>query len=317
MNRLIQILILLAILVVAGVVLFDSFSSRVGQRGDNPYEYDIEEYKVVDDNLISYRETRQIEIEAPKAFTYHNGNLYLLSENHLQVIRPDGAELIKKNIDPNPSGVVVSPEGVIFVAFRNYLVSYTQGGQEIDRSTIQNEESLYSSLTLTGNTVFVADAGKKEVLVFDRQLHQSGSFKGESGVSAAHGFILPSAHFHMAVNASEELWVVNPGLHRIQNYALNGRLRGDWGKPSFSIEGFSGCCNPSYFAFLSDGRFVTSEKGMVRVKIYKESGELESVVAAPESFPNGEKAPAVAIDDNDNIWLLDYDKKMLRLFSPV
>ncbi len=317
MNRVILILILIAILVVAGVVLFDSFSSRVDQRPDNPYEYDIDEYKIVNEDLISYRETRQIEIENPKAFTYYNGNLYLLSENHLQVIRPDGTELMKKSIDPNPSGIVLSTEGVILIAFRNYLVSYTPEGDEIDRSEILSGESLYSSVAITGTSIFVADAGKKEVVVFDKQLNQTGSFKGESGVSATHGFILPSSHFHLAVNTSDELWVVNPGMHRIQNYALNGRLRGDWGIPSFTLEGFSGCCNPSYFAFLSDGRFVTSEKGMVRVKIYKESGELESVVAAPNSFSNSEKAPAVAIDENDNVWLLDFDKKMLRFFKPV
>jgi len=317
MNKKIQIALIIAVAIVAGIVLFDSISTRVDKLPDNPYEYNIDEFKVVDESLISYREARQIEIETdePKAFAWHQGNLYLLTEKHLQVISPEGQEVLKKTIEPNPTAITIAKEGTILVAYQNHLVAFDAAGDEILRSEPLEEESQFSSLAVSDNTIFVADGGKKEVVVFDTQLNQTGSFKGESGVSAIHGFILPSLHFHMAINSNDELWVVNPGMHRIQNYAANGRLRGDWGTPAFTLNGFSGCCNPTYFAFMADGRFVTSEKGMVRVKIHKESGELESVVAPPDKFPNSEKAPSVAVDDNDNVWLLDFDKKMLRLFT--
>jgi hypothetical protein len=319
MNKKIQIALIIAVAIVAGIVLFDSISTRVDKRPDNPYEYNIDEFKVVDESLISYREARQIEIETgePKAFAWHNGNLYLLTESYLQVISPEGQELLKKNIQSNPGALTIAPDGTILVAYQNHLVAYSAEGEEIIRSQPLEEESQFTSVAVSDKTIFVADGGKKEVVVFDRQLKQTGSFKGESGVSALHGFILPSLHFHMAINNNDELWVVNPGMHRIQNYADNGRLRGDWGTPAFTVEGFSGCCNPCYFAFMPDGRFVTSEKGMVRVKIHKESGELESVVAAPDKFPNSEMAPAVAVDNKNNVWLLDFDKRMLRLFIPV
>jgi len=91
-------------------------------------------------------------------------------------------------------------------------------------------------------------------------------------------------------------------------------LRGGWGEGSFGPEGFSGCCNPTYFAFLSDGSFVTSEKGLVRVKIHRESGEFLSYVAPPSSFEKGNVAPAIAIDEQDNIILLDFEQLMIRIF---
>jgi hypothetical protein len=81
-------------------------------------------------------------------------------------------------------------------------------------------------------------------------------------------------------------------------------------------EGFSGCCNPAYFTFLPDGRFVTSEKGLVRIKTYKPSGEFEGVVAAPAKFKDDGEAPDVAADSQGNIYALDFDKKMIRVFEP-
>ena len=76
------------------------------------------------------------------------------------------------------------------------------------------------------------------------------------------------------------MWVVNPGMHAFENYEFDGDLRAFWENTSMKIDGFSGCCNPAHFTFLPDGSFVTSEKGLVRVKVHKPSGELLGVVAA-------------------------------------
>ena len=317
MNRTIQIVLIVAILAIAAVVLYDSLSTRIDKRPDNPYQYSVEEFKPVDESLLSHREVRQIEVDNPVAFNWQNGKLFLLSGNNLQVITPEGQELLNKRIDPNPGSILVDKDEQIIILFENYLVALDSEGNELYRSEMLDENSLLTSLAISGEMLFVADAGKRQVWILNKQLEVMESFRGESGVSALHGFILPSLHFHLAVNEEDELWITNPGMHRIQNYSLTGRLRRDWGEPSFGVEGFSGCCNPYYFAFLSDGRFVTSEKGIIRVKIYRESGELESVVAPAVMFPNGERAPAIAVDEQDQIWLLDFDKKMLRLFRPV
>ncbi|MBM3243119.1 hypothetical protein FJZ31_43220, partial [Candidatus Poribacteria bacterium] len=47
---------------------------------------------------------------------------------------------------------------------------------------------------------------------------------------------------------------------------------------SMDIDGFCGCCNPVNFAMLPDGRFVTCEKGLPRVKIYDADGTFSGVV---------------------------------------
>ena len=317
MDKKIKILLIVVILGVAGVVLYDSLSTRIDKRPDNPWQYDVEEFKSVDEKLLSHREVRRIEIDEPVALAWQNGKLFLLAGNSLQIITPEGRELLNKRIDQGPRSVWVGQNENIIVAFENYLVKYDSSGEELKRSPILDDESLISSVVISDDIIFASDAGRRSVWRLNNELEIMDDFRGESGFSAFHGFILPSLHFHMAVNAENELWITNPGVHSIQNYSQLGRLRRFWGEPSFANEGFSGCCNPYYIAFLSDGRFVTSEKGIIRVKIYRESGELESVVAPAELFPKGEKAPAIAVDDQDNIWLLDFNKNMLRLFRPA
>jgi hypothetical protein len=315
MDKKIRILLILALLLIFVTAMFNSMFTG-GRQTVNPYEYNVDEFKKVDESLISYRETQQIAIESgdPKAIASHAGHIYLLTDEHLQVITADGQEILKKILDANPKNISVTHDGAIVIAFENFLVAYDLDGIETARSEVFGEKSLFTAMAIWGNSVFVADAGERRVLIFDRLLENTGNFKGESGYSDLHGLIIPSLHFDLAVNDDGELWVVNPGIHSVQNYSADGRLRGHWGNPSFRLDGFSGCCNPSYIAFLSDGRYVTSEKGIIRVKIYKPSGEFESVVAAPDKFPNGHRAPALAVDKDDNVLILDFDKKMVRLF---
>lgn len=317
MDAKIKWFLIIAAVVIAGIVLFEQFSKGMGKRTPVPFEYSLSEYAQVDKALIAYREVRQISIPSgePKALTIIGENLVLLTSGMLHVITPQGREVFQKAIEPGATRILATDNSRAYIAYKNYMVSYDDSWNELYRTEIF-EESFFVSLARVGETIYVADGWEKKVLMFNEQLQQTGSFKGESGVSAVHGFILPGQQFDMAVNYDGELWVVNPGLHTIQNYSPEGRLRGFWGIASFGLNGFSGCCNPSYMAFLSDGRYVTSEKGMVRVKIHKQSGEFETVVAAPEKFGRGESAPALAVDGNDNIWLLDFDKKMIRLFTP-
>ena len=84
---------------------------------------------------------------------------------------------------------------------------------------------------------------------------------------------------------------------------------------SNDIKGFTGCCNPANIAFLPDGNLVTSEKGIVRIKEYKPSGEFVGVVAAPSKFEGGELAPDIVTDEQGRVYALDKDRKMIRVFE--
>ena len=82
------------------------------------------------------------------------------------------------------------------------------------------------------------------------------------------------------------------------------------------MEGFCGCCNPSNFAMIYDSLFVTSEKGIERVKIYNADGTFRCVVAGPDQFEAGTKGLDLAVDKNNRILVLDPVKKLIRIFEP-
>jgi len=83
------------------------------------------------------------------------------------------------------------------------------------------------------------------------------------------------------------------------------------------LEGFSGCCNPAEMAIMEDNSFVTSEKGMPRIKLYGQHGELKGVVAPPDKFDvDSYYAPDVTVDAEHRVYALDFDRKQVRIFAP-
>lgn len=94
------------------------------------------------------------------------------------------------------------------------------------------------------------------------------------------------------------------------------------------IEGFCGCCNPVNFALLPDGGFVTSEKGLVRVKVYNSDGRFIGVVAGPAQLTGGSllricetpeecQGPAfdVAAGADGRIYVLDTIENVIKVFT--
>ncbi len=310
-------IVLAAAVIGVGMVVYDLMTKRRGALPENGFAYSMDAFSSIDTSEIGYREIRRITIRngTPRAMTYANESIYLLIDNELQVLTPQGKRLLSLPFDQEPVCVTVSGTDMV-VGFRQEVRRYDASGSLVNRSAAFTDSTFFSAVAVWNDKVYVADAGEKMVRILDASLQELASFKGESGVSDLHGFILPSLHFELAVNADGELWVVNPGMHALQNYASDGTFRGQWGRSSFETFGFSGCCNPSEIAFLSDGSFVTSEKGLVRIKVHKPSGELLTMVAPPEAFPDEDLAPDIAVDKQDNILVLDLEQRLIRFFSP-
>jgi len=130
------------------------------------------------------------------------------------------------------------------------------------------------------------------------------------------GYVIPSPYFDLALDDNNYLWVVNPGRHSFENYNADGSIRTSWGITSFKIEGFSGCCNPAHMAMMADNSFITSEKGMPRIKLYGQHGEFLGVVATPDMFDQDSYlAPDIAIDQDQRVVALDFERKQVRIFE--
>jgi hypothetical protein len=309
-------LIFLAIVIIV-VIVVDFSSTRPDKQPKNPYEYSVDEFKSVDPSLILYKETKnfKLNLAEPGGLAYKNNILYVAGNQVLMALQKDGVLLFQIAIESMPTCLAVG-ENQIVIAFKNYISTYSLKGEKIKDWAKFDTNSVITSLAVLGNEVYVADAGKRMVYIYTSNGLKISGFEGKHEEEALHGFIIPSPYFDLALNPDGDLWVVNPGNHSLENYTKDGRMREFWKQSSMKIEGFSGCCNPAQFTFLPDGSFVTSEKGLVRIKIYKPSGEFKGVVAAPDKFTDDGHAPEVIADESGNIYALDFDKKMIRLFEP-
>ena len=105
-------------------------------------------------------------------------------------------------------------------------------------------------------------------------------------------------------------------MQSIGKYNFEGERISSFGKSSFAIDGFSGCCNPAYISILNNGDIVTSEKGLIRVKVYGNTGKFKSVVCYQDKLSK-ETLFDVAVDNQDNILVVDISNKILRVFTNV
>ncbi len=309
-------LILLALIIVA-VIAGDVLTNRPEKRSANPFEFSIDEFKAVDPELIHYRETKNFNIgfDEPAGIAVDSLGIYLVGDQKLKMIDFAGNLLLDINLPGIPKTVCCEGEK-IYMVIDNRIMVYNVQGNLLSKWEHPGENSMLTSVTATDSLVFVADAGNRRVLKYSADGELLGQFEGKSREDALHGFIVPSPYFDLDINNAGELWVVNPGLHALENYTLDGGYRSFWESSGIKVDEFSGCCNPAHFSFMDDGRFLTSEKGLVRIKLYKPSGELDGVVAAPAKFKDEGEAPDIATDKAGNVYALDFDKKMVRVFEP-
>lgn len=316
-NKGIVIFLIVLALVIVGIIAGEYLSDKPDRTGPNPFEYNVDNFKTVDSTLIHFKETKnyRISIENPVSITVSNEKIYLAGDNKIQLIGRDGSLLNEITLTGIPQAIEISGEK-IFVAINNAVNVYNESGSLLKTWPAITDSAVITAIAATEKSVFVADAGNRKVHRFNHDGELLASFDGKAAEGELHGFIIPSPFFDIDINPDGDLWVVNPGLHSLENYTEEGNLREHWNSTSMMTEGFSGCCNPAHFTFLPDGRFVTSEKGLVRIKTYKPSGEFDAVVAAPVKFTEEGKAPDIAADAAGNVYALDFDKKVIRVFEP-
>ena len=161
----------------------------------------------------------------------------------------------------------------------------------------------------------MTDAGNRIVWKFDKSGNVLQRIGKRDVAKDIPGIVIPSGFFDVAVDSDGFLWVANPGRHSIENYTLDGDFRTSWGAFSMDIDGFCGCCNPTNFIILEDGSFITSEKGIPRIKVHNQLGEVVSVVAGAEQFDEGTVGLDLAVDSNQRIFVLDPKRKRVRIFA--
>lgn len=325
----------------AGLLTAGGLAGWLGRKGPGPaerpalgprFQYDVSAYQTTDPGLLMYDETGRIAtgMHEPKCIEFADGGTLLLAGD-AAVKMMDGAGTLRATItlDAKPSAVCSLPEGRVAVATKNRIAVFDAAGRRANESEVFDAKTHVTSLAVLGDTLFAADAGHREILRCDLACRVRSRFGRIGAGDGNPGFAIPSAYFDLTVGGDGLLWATNTGRHRVEAYTPEGHFELGWGETGMAIENFCGCCNPVHCTRLPDGRFVTSEKGLNRIKIYDARGTFAGVVAGVEHLVKdlelARRACAncqigfgfdIACDPEGRVYALDPATRDIRIFTP-
>ncbi len=302
-------ILIMAMILGAGIYLGQSRRTELGKS----FDYSLEDYRQVDPALIRYAEAE------PLVPTIGNitalaiapdGKVYAGGENAIEIF-PDAGTF---PIAGTPVCIAVDDEGSVFIGMQDHVEIFSKDWKKTVWAS-PGEKAYLTSIAVDDWYVYVADAGSRRIWRYEKEGGEPLEIGKKDWVNGVRGFNIPSPYFDIDIGTDGSVWAVNPGYHALENYRPDGMPISSWEKSGFAIEGFSGCCNPSHFALMPDGSFVTAEKGLPRVKIHNLDGSLLCVVAAPDQFDEGVVGLDVAVDDEGRIHVLDPSRNQVRIFE--
>ncbi len=285
----------------------------------NPYELSLEDYNRIDPDLIRYHQTQAVKIpgQQPRALCVgRNDNFFVAVDSNVIKFNAFGSIEQVFPVGAQVNCLTISPTGDLYLGYKARIAVLNQATQSVTGLVDLPATSHLTSLAVDQNYLFAADAGMRIVNQYDHRGGIVRTLGGRDDASGRLGFIVPSPFFDLVIGSKDRLWIVNPGQHVIEKYRADGELVSQWGEWSAKLKGFCGCCNPTHIALMPDGRFVTSEKGLVRVKLYTADGKFDRVVAGPENFSRNAIGLDLAVDSNGRILVLDPGAQQVRIFQP-
>ncbi|MCG8701426.1 MAG: hypothetical protein MI922_25475 [Bacteroidales bacterium] len=326
----IGIVVTIALAIVIAIVA----TVRIGQLGQSgsglgsAYQVDLSEMARVDPNLLLYEpvgDAWSTTFQQSQALAVDGqGRLHIAGDRAIKVFQ---AQQVVSTVEltVEPRSLVVLKDRY-FVGTTDQVVEVSLHGEVIKAWPAVSESSLITALAVDDEFVFIADAKQRIVWCYDRDGNLLRRIGDRDPQRKILGFNIPSPYFDLSLAPAGRLCVVNPGNHRIETYTVDGDLETWWGSFGTTIDTFTGCCNPTGITILADGRFVTAEKGLARVKLYQADGTFAGVVAGPNQLVEGQpvicETPEqcqsggfkVAADRAGRLYLLDTAKNLIRVY---
>jgi len=262
-------------------------ASRKPVLGDE-FTYDVARFQKSDPALLRYDELARFGsgLERARALAVApDAAIFVGGTGGIRKFSANGEPALSIPLDKPVYSIALRPNGEILVGQLGQISVLDPSGAELAVWSGLPDNLLPTSIAFAGEQVFIADAGNRVVLKLDAAGKKLGVIGARDPERNLKGFVVPSPYFCVRMAPDGLLRIANPGEHQIEAFTLDGDLELAWGKGSFAVEGFCGCCNPVSFDIFPDGSFVTCEKGLPRVKLYNSAGEFTGLVAGPDAFP--------------------------------
>lgn len=253
----------------------------------NPLVYNVDQMTGIDPTLIQYEQVRAIPgvgAGSRRLAIGPEGRLYVAGRKGIRILETTGNPVGELPTSEPARCVAVAADGGVYAGTRTHIEVFSSKGEAVAKWEQPSPKTWLSGLSFSSSGLFAADSGNRVILRYDLEgklVRKIGQKDPQRNIP---GLIVPSPYLDVKVGADGLLRVNDPGRHRVDVFTAEGDLELSWGKPSLSIDGFCGCCNPVGLAPLPSGRWLTCEKGVPRVKIYSAEHALECVVAGPDLF---------------------------------
>lgn len=305
---------------VIGIFYFGwrAVSENTGKDRVNPFKYSVENFKQFDPKLLQYLEFHSIPLGFKNAYGIAvdgEDNLYVTGDDKVLIMNSSGQLQSSITTSGTALCIDVDKNGDIYLGMTGHIEVYDRSGSKKAQWVNLGKKALITSIVSADDYIYAADAGNRILRKYDKKGNELLKIGGKDASRDIPGCIVPGRFFDVDIDPEGFIWLVNPGRHSLENYTPEGDLRSSWGVFSMDIKGFCGCCNPSHLTILNDGRFITSEKGIPRIKVYNRLGNLESVVAGPDRFSEGTEGLDLAADSKGRIYVLDPMKMAVRIFE--
>ncbi len=315
-----KLVIVIYIILVGTVVMWLTYNHAVKRSSPlgSAYDEQIRKLSTTDPSQIGYTEIKEIPtgLAEPRCIALDSkGNIFVAGDTSIRVFEPQGNPLRDIATNRPPYCLAVDANGDIYVGMKGHVEVLSPKGESISVWSSPSQKAHFTALVVTDKDVWVADAVNKQILRYNKNGAVTAIFARKDSAKKIEGLLVPSPYLDIAPAENGAIWVANPGKHELELYSADGHLTRHWGIFAFSIKGFSGCCNPTNIAITPDGRFVTSEKGIPRIKTYKADGSFQWVVAGSESFKPETAGLDLAVDSSGRIFVLDPANKNIRIFT--
>ncbi len=269
----------------------DRTERRPPRQVPQAFRYDITDLAADDGGLPRFQLSRSVEtglLGAAAMTTAPSGNLAVAHNEQVIVLDPAGRAVRRWATDHRVLALHVANDESILVADARRVHRHNAAGRRLESWTVGDDRTRLTGIAAAGDDLFIADAGNRTV----------SRYRGGDRVWRLDGFHVPSPYFDLAIGPDDLLWVAHTGRHRLEAYNSTADLVRSWGRAGMAITGFSGCCNPCHFVVLGDGRFITAEKGLHRVKLHDAEGEVRALVIGAAALGIDVNTPACAAEQH-------------------
>ncbi len=242
--------------------------------------------------------------------------IFVLADGDVKIFGPEGSAVRNWKAPEHASCIAVGRDDRVYlgVAGRVEIFDDTGNHKPGFEAGESGRPARITAIKATAKEILVADAAARYIRRYDF----GGKQVGEIGTqNKTRGFMLPNGSLDFDIDPKGTVLATDTGRHRVSSWTFEGAPVRHFGKFGLvNPEDFVGCCNPVNLASSPDGKVVTAEKVIPRVKVYDPTGKLLALIG-PENFDSKCIHLHLAVNSKGRILVADPVRLEIKMFSAV